>query len=319
MSELEKSSGNSDQGSDYTPCCIEIVYFSPNLLAEIVDEMTYNIPPLPDDPYYLHVSDSFGFIYLSGYPGNWYFYVDPFGPENPPTTPVFFSDDYCPFGTITYLDTELVFRACSSSGGSDSGPSDSGSSAFSDSGASSGASVGASSAASSGSSQPSSSGCNCPPFVFNGIDYPAEFFGGTLTTGVLTSFYVPGTNSATIVTETDWYTGISEPATSSAEGEISFGVACSSVVGIEIASGDSSTTPNYIAQVLAYIDGVPWPAPGTPIADMSDEAPGALMIDIPLTNDCSVITLVCTIARSGDDPDAIDGTCSVEAHILYVY
>jgi hypothetical protein len=304
MSDIEKSSGG-DQGSDYTPCCIEIVYFSPNLLIEIVAEMSYEVPPPPDEPYYVHVSDSFGFIYLSGYPGNWYFYVDPSGPENPPTTPVFFSDDYCPFGTITYLGTELVFRPCASSSGSSEGGSSEGGNSQPSSGGS--------------SSVASSSGCNCPPFVFNEFEYTAEFFGGTVTTGVITDTYVPGTNDATIVTETDWYLSSAAASVTSAEGEVSFGVACSSVVGIEIASGDSSTTPNYIAQVFAYIDGVPWPAAGVAVADMSDGAPGAFYFDIPITADCSVITLVSTIVRGADDPDAVDGICAVEAHILYVY
>lgn len=138
-----------------------------------------------------------------------------------------------------------------------------------------------------------------------------------MTTGVLTSFEVLGTNHAEITTPASpWKLSVLPISQINGDGEVSFGVACGSTVLIDFTSQDTSTAPDYAVLINIYVNGVSNVAP----FDLFNFDPDLLGVEIDLLDaPCgSIVTLVASAVRADLVSGDIDGVLTVTAEVVSI-
>lgn len=154
------------------------------------------------------------------------------------------------------------------------------------------------------------------PIDIEGTKYCPTYQSGRMTTGVLTSFEVSGTNYAEITTpESPWKLAVLPIGDIAGDGEVSFGVACGSTVLIDFTSQDTSTAPDYAVLINIYVDGVSF---GSSFY-LFNYAPDSLgfeidLIDVPCG---SIVTLVASATRADLVPGD-DGLLTVTAEVTSI-
>lgn len=155
------------------------------------------------------------------------------------------------------------------------------------------------------------------PIDIDGTKYCPTYESGRMTTGVLTSFEVLGTNYAEITTpESPWKLAVLPIGDIAGDGEVSFGVACGSIVLINFTSQDTSTAPHYAVLISIYVNGVLIVAPFY----LFNYDPDALGVEIDLLDvPCgSIVTLVASATRADLVPGDTDGVLTVTAEVTSI-